>query len=186
MHIVQIRISAIILSVLITLAFLFMLIFVGLVIYGYYLPESHSSFVANNYIFVCITAVIFLSCAFFAAAWISSYLSQSTERIFCIAHCLGSWASLALLLAFFGFTAFAGIEIQQKFSHLEIPYLLTDIEISKLRAITTIHMPAKHEHHKALQEVLEIKKLVIWVTCLSLFFGFIASLIAGLCVRVWK
>lgn len=183
----QISISAIIFAALIGIGFAVTLGSLGGAISMSMNPNSATP---NNGVLslIGIVVVICITFAFFIAGYIASKISHQRFRFDSIIHSLGTWAVMAILLVIGVSVAGLAENVRESLSGLKAPVILTDIEVWKAKATTTIHTGDKDKKDRAEQkeEEEEADRMLIlswWIAFASLVLGAGASVSGGLLGR---
>lgn len=177
----QVSFPAVFLGVIITLALLAMLGLFGLAINMHITPSPIPTLFSNiSVFFMSLLAIIILSGAFFLAAYLAVYFSHAPELKDGLTHALGTWGIFSLIIACLGLTAIGVLEVRQHFSTINNPYITTDVEITKLRAITSLNLTGRVEHHDTIvKDIIKTKHAVSWIICISTLIGLFLSILAG-------
>lgn len=129
---------------------------------------------------MAIGAIGLLTSTFFLAGFIASKVSHQKLRFDSIVHSLGTWAVMTVLLVTLisGVTAANGIK--NAVSGLKPPAVVTDMEVFKAKATTTIEEPKKSPQAIRMEKKSnKIIELVWWVSFISLLLGLGASILGG-------
>lgn len=129
---------------------------------------------------MAIGAIGLLTSTFFLAGFIASKVSHQKLRFDSIVHSLGTWAVMTVLLVTLISGATAANGIKNAVSGLKPPAVVTDMEVFKAKATTTIEEPKKSPQAIRMEKKSnKIIELVWWVSFISLLLGLGASILGG-------
>lgn len=152
------------------------------------LPHQSTTLPSNLILWLLsIAAVALLSFAFFIAGLVAAKISHQKLAFDAVVHSLSAWAIMAILLIFMVAVVTMSENLRKTFSKLEAPAIITDVQVFKAKAITTLKPgDAKAESKKPTAEDKKANKvltLLWWVAFSSLVLGAGLAIFGGLLGR---
>jgi len=145
------------------------------------LPSSHTIALIASLL------VVILTFAFLVAGFIASKASHQQYRFDSIVHSLATWALMAVLLMFLVSGVATVDGIRRGISGIKAPRLVTNVELLKSKAVTTISGggfdKGTKEQRQDDTDADFILKIALWISFSSLLLGSGASVAGGLLGR---
>lgn len=179
---VQLKASAIFFSSLIGIALWALLAAIGSALGLGLSLEIHLS--ETLLLFLGCFIVLVLTSIFSLVGYIASRVSHQKIRFDSIIHSFSAWSCMTVILVLLLFGATAAHKAENAFNRIKSPALVTDVEVFKAKATTTIE--TDKEKKPTVAEKKEDKLLAkIWlISSISMLLGLGACILGGLYGRM--
>lgn len=127
-----------------------------------------------------ILAIALLSIPFLIAGFIAARTSYQQHLLDALIHSFGSWALIGIFLTFFMSIASIGNQIQKEIKSFKPPQVITDVQVLKAKAITTVKSDKSIK--KTTPEEQQQDRLLglgWWLCFYVLLFGALATFYGG-------
>lgn len=132
-----------------------------------------------------LVATLALLVTFFAGGYLSCIAAQARNVFASLLHSLSTWAVMAIVLIGFLFSVVAAIETKSNLNDMKSATLVTNVELLKGVAVTSLREPGPHnlakEQSRAEKNATgNMMAYACWVTVLSVLLGAGAASAGGL------